>query len=181
MSVENYNSQRIASTDRWSLSSRIFHWGSVLLLIITWLMIMLHNNIEGGDYMSLHKAFGASVLFWMLARVVNRLLTRAPADVAMPLWQKLTAHATHLALYGLLIAMPVAGILMSVYGGRAVSVFGLFDIPVFVEVNRSSARFYNDLHTDIIWPLILLFTFMHIAAALYHQFVKKDGLLQRMR
>ncbi|WP_353511618.1 cytochrome b/b6 domain-containing protein [Psychrobacter sp. JCM 18903] len=43
------------------------------------------------------------------------------------------------------------------------------------------ARFYNDLHTDIIWPTIIAFTLIHIGAALYHQFVKKDNLIARIK
>lgn len=185
MAVENYNGH--ASTTgvkKWSATSRLFHWGSVILLIVTWAMITLNNNSDSNvDYMMLHKSFGASLLFWMIARFINRIFTKAPPPVTNnePLWQTAIAHLTHWALYALLFAMPIAGILMSVYGGRPVSVFGLFEIPVFVEINRSSARFYNDLHTGVIWPLILLFTAMHIGAALFHQFIKKDNLLARMR
>jgi len=70
---------------------------------------------------------------------------------------------------------------MSVYGGRPVDIFGLFEIPVFVTPDRSLARFYNDLHTGIIWPAIIMFTLAHIGAALYHQFIKKDNLIARMK
>ncbi len=50
----------------------------------------------------------------------------------------------------------------------------------FVEIDRSAARFYNDLHTDIIWPMILVFTVAHIGAALFHQFIQKDKLINRI-
>lgn len=166
---------------KWSISSRLFHWGSVLLLVITWAMIALNQNLEGNQYIALHKAFGVSLLFWMIARVINRLVTRSPAPLSMPKWQAMIAHLTHFALYGLLIAMPIAGVLMSVYGGRAVSVFGLFSIPVFVTPDRSMARFFNDLHVDIIWPMIIVFTLLHIGGALYHQLVIKDNLIGRMK
>jgi len=43
------------------------------------------------------------------------------------------------------------------------------------------ARFYNNLHTDVIWQAIIAFTAVHISAALYHQFVKKDNLIARMK
>lgn len=167
--------------NRWSLSSRIFHWGSVLLLAITWLMICLREYGEGYTFIDLHKAFGVSLLFWMLARLCNRFVTKDPKPVSMAGWQKAVAHFTHFALYLLLLAMPIAGVLMSMYGGHGVSMFGLFEIPTMVETNRSTARFFNDMHVDIIWPLILLFTAMHIVGALYHQFVQKDNLINRMK
>ncbi|WP_346243088.1 cytochrome b/b6 domain-containing protein [Psychrobacter sp. P11G5] len=94
---------------------------------------------------------------------------------------KKISQLTHFALYGLLIAMPVAGLLTSVYGGHAVDMFGLFEIPVFVDPNRSSARFYENIHTNIIWSMIIAFTLLHICAALYHQFILKDKLINRMK
>ncbi|WP_201533373.1 cytochrome b [Psychrobacter ciconiae] len=166
---------------KWSLSSRIFHWISALLLLITWILMLLYDQSESKLFIGLHKAFGMSLLFWMLARVINRLLTQAPPAVVMPKPQQIAAQLTHFALYALLIAMPIAGFLMSAYGGRPVDMFGLFEIPVFVAPDRTAARFYNDLHTDIIWPLLIVFTVLHIAGALYHQFVKKDNLIGRIK
>ena len=166
---------------KWPISSRIFHWISALLLLVTWLLMVLYQYTDTKLFIGLHKAFGISVLCWMIARVLNRLLTRAPAPVVMPKWQLLISQLNHFVLYALLIAMPVAGLLMSVYGGRPVAIFGLFEIPVFVTPDRSLARFFNDIHTDIIWPMIIAFTLLHIGAALYHQFILKDKLINRMK
>lgn len=166
---------------KWSATSRVFHWISAILLLITWAMMLLYSNLDSKVYIGLHKAFGVSLLFWMIARVINRIFTRAPPPAAMPKWQTLLSQLSHFALYALLIAMPIAGLLMSVYGGRPVDIFGLFQIPVFVTPDRGLARLYNDWHTDIIWPMIIAFTLIHIGAALYHQFVKKDNLMSRMK
>lgn len=175
--MSNVNS----NVSKWSVSSRVFHWISAILLLVTWVMILLYDNLDSNLYIGLHKSFGISLLFWMIARVINRLLTKAPPAAPMPKWQALLAHLTHFGLYALLIAMPMAGLLMTVYGGRPVDIFGLFQIPVFVTPDRGLARSYNDLHTDIIWPAIIAFTLIHIGAALYHQFVKKDNLIARMK
>lgn len=166
---------------KWAVSSRIFHWVSVILLILTWVMIYLNKDAQDFTYLQLHKAFGLSVLCWTIARVINRFLTKAPPDVPMPTWQTLSAHLTHLLLYGLLMAMPLAGWLMSMYGNHPVSFFGLFTIPVLVTPNKGTAAFFNNLHTHIIWPTLLAFSAMHIAAALYHQIIKKDHLIARMK
>ena len=103
---------------KWPISSRIFHWISALLLLVTWLLMVLYQYTDTKLFIGLHKAFGISVLCWMIARVLNRLLIRAPAPVVMPKWQLLISQLNHFVLYALLIAMPVAGLLMSVYGGR---------------------------------------------------------------
>lgn len=166
---------------KWALSSRVFHWVSVLLLIITWVMIMLNENADTFTYIKLHKAFGLSLLCWMVARVINRLVTKAPPDVPMPKAQTIIAHLTHLVLYCLLFAMPIAGFMLSMYGNHPVSMFGLFTIPVLVTPNPDTAEFFENLHTKIIWTLLLLFSGLHIAGALYHQLIKKDKLINRMR
>ena len=170
-----------SAVQKWPVSSRIFHWISAVLLLITWGMILLSENMGGSTYISLHKAFGLSLLCWMIARVINRLFTKSPPAMPGPKWQTGLSHLTHFALYATLIAMPIAGLLMTVYGGRPVDIFGLFQIPVFVTPDRGTARFYNDLHTNIIWPMIIAFTLLHIGAALYHQFIKKDNLIARMK
>lgn len=169
------------SMQRWPASSRLLHWISALLLLITWILMLVYGYTDSKVYIGLHKAFGMSVLFWTLARVVNRLFTKAPPPLPMPKWQVIISQLTHFALYALLIAMPIAGLLMSVYGGRPVDMFGLFEIPVFVTPDRSAARFYNDVHTDILWPMIIVFTLAHIGAALFHQFIMKDNLIGRIK
>ena len=173
--------EKVIQVQKWPVSSRIFHWISAILLLITWILIVVYQNTDQNLYINLHKAFGLSVLFWMIARAFNRLLIKVPAVVVMPPWQKKISQLTHLALYMILIAMPVAGLLTSVYGGHPVDMFGLFEIPVFVTPNRSTARFYENIHTGVIWPMIIAFTLLHIGAALYHQFILKDKLINRMK
>ena len=179
--IGQFMSDTNSTLSKWSVSSRIFHWISAVLLLVTWLMMFLNNNFDSSLYIGLHKSFGISLLFWMIARVINRVITKAPPSVPMPKWQLLLSYLSHFGLYALLIAMPMVGLLMSVYGGRPVDIFGLFQIPVFVTPDRTLARFYNNLHTDIIWQTILAFTAVHISAALYHQFIKKDNLIARIK
>lgn len=166
---------------KWSFASRFFHWISAILLLITWTMIFLYDNLDSNLYIGLHKAFGVSLLFWMIARVINRIFTKAPPAVLTPKWQMLLSRLSHFVLYALLIAMPIAGLMMSLYGGRPVDIFGIFQIPVLVTPDRGLARLFNDWHVDIIWPMIIAFTVLHIGAALYHQFVKKDNLIARIK
>lgn len=166
---------------KWPMISRVFHWASAILLVATWFLMFLYQSTDDRLYIGLHKAFGISLLCWMIARVISRVFVKAPPPVPMPKWQTIAAKLNHFILYAILIAMPVAGLLMSVYGGRPVDMFGLFQIPVFLTPDRGMARFYNDLHTDIIWPMIIAFTLLHIGAALYHQFIKKDNLIARMK
>ena len=166
---------------RWSLAARIFHWISVLLLIATWAMVQLNDDAITDTYLDLHKAFGLSVLFWTLGRMISRLIGQNPKDVYMPKWQSWISRLTHLALYLLLLAMPISAWFATMMRGDGVSMFGLFEIPAFLGQNGELARNLMHWHKDIFWPALLTFTGLHIVGALYHQFIMKDHLIKRMR
>ncbi|OOR93523.1 cytochrome B [Moraxella caviae] len=161
---------------KYSLAVRVFHWVGALLIL--WAVVLINM---GDDYIGLHKAVGASFLIWTLLRIITRFITKAPAPVPMPAWQTAVSHLTHLGLYVLMLAQPVSGLLMSMYGGRATSVFGLFEIPAMVSPDRDMARLFNEWHTGLIWTTLLVLIAAHVGAALYHQFVVKDNLISRMR
>lgn len=161
---------------KYTLAVRIFHWVGALLILAAFIAINL-----GDEYIGLHKSIGASFLIWTILRIITRVVTKAPSPLPAPAWQTAIAHLTHLALYVAMLAMPLTGMLMSMYGGRGVSVFGLFEMPMLVGVDADMARLMNAWHTDFVWTAMWLLIVLHIGAALYHQFVVKDNILARMR
>lgn len=169
---------------RWPLAVRVFHWLSIVFLLLVFSMIFLHENTDGagGLYISLHKAFGICFFFWISARLANRMLHKSqqPKPVVAPRWQQLTASLVHSLLYVVLLMMPMTGFLMTQFGGRATNMFGLFEIPLMVLPDREIGRLLNQLHTDLIWTALVLLTLSHVGAALYHHVVKKDATLKRM-
>ncbi len=145
-------------------------------------MITLHNSASSGEtYLNLHRAFGVSLLFWMIARVISRVISPTPASVPMPKWQTAVSHLTHLLLYAVLFAMPLSGILMTWYGGHSIDMFGLFELQSILTTDRGQARFFNNLHTDVLWPTLMVFTGLHILGAIQHQFIKKDNIMSRIK
>jgi hypothetical protein len=86
----------------------------------------------------------------------------------------------HLALYGLFFAVPLSGWAYSSAAGFPVVVFGVLPLPDFVPVDRALAETLKGLHKLCTLSLAAL-VLLHVAAALKHQFVDRDGLLQRMR
>ncbi len=164
------------TTQKYSLATRIFHWLGAVLLLVVWVL----SDI-GDDYIDLHKAVGVSFLIWTVLRILNRFISKAPAPVPMPKWQTAASHLTHLALYLAMLAMPISGLLMSMYGGRSTSVFGLFEIAPMVSPDRGMARFFNEVHEDVIFVGLIALIVAHVGAALYHQFVMKDNLIARMK
>lgn len=161
---------------KYSIATRIFHWLGALLLLATWIVIE-----QGEDYIMLHKSLGASFLIWTVLRIINRFASRAPASATTHAWWTVLAHLTHFGLYVAMLAMPLTGVLMSMYGGRGVSIFGVIDIPTLVSPNRDMASFFNDIHTGVVFYALAFLTVAHIGAALYHQFIIKDNLISRIR
>ena len=105
-----------------------------------------------------HVILGILTLVLVSIRVIVRLIHGAPA---LPEGEdprlKLVAHATHFILYAVLFLAPISGL---------VGWFGQIELGVFVH--------------DIMTTLLAVFAYLHIAAALYHQFVLKNGLIKRM-
>lgn len=161
-----------------SIATRLFHHIGLLLLAGTWVLIEFESSFANA--IGLHKAFGVSFLLWTLARLMNALVRPRLPKLAQPTWQIGLMHLTHFGLYGCMLAMPISGVLMSVYGGRPVDVFGIFQIPVFVTPDRDLSKLFNGLHTDIIFVSLLALIGAHIVGALYHQLILKDRLLSRM-
>lgn len=164
------------SVEKYTLATRVFHWVGVLLIIGAWVAIE-----QGEDYISLHKSLGASFLIWTFLRILNRFIAKAPPHPPMPKWQIGVAHLTHLGLYLAMIAMPLTGVLMSMYGGRGVSIFGLVTIPSMVGIDRDMSKLMNGIHTGAMFYVLIFLVVAHVAGALYHQFVMKDNLISRMK
>jgi cytochrome b561 len=127
-----------------------------------------------------HKSFGITVLALVVLRIVIRLIVGAPAYVR-PLGRLVhgAAGAGHLALYALMIAMPVSGYLSSVAGGHGVSFFGLFDLPNLVPENKALDDAASQAHFVFAWALGVTLG-LHLAAVVWHARVKRDEVLTRM-
>lgn len=161
---------------KYSIVTRAFHWIGALLIVIAVILINM-----GNQYIALHKAVGVSFLIWTVLRIINRFISKAPPALPAPKWQIAIAHLTHLGLYIAMLAMPTSGLLMSMYGGRATSVFGLFEIAPMVSPNRQLAGIFNELHTDFWFVFLVCLVIAHVGAALYHQFILKDNIIARMK
>ena len=181
------STQTVKEVNKWSPLIRLLHWGTVLLMAITWTFLLLHRQVgepSGNfNYIAIHKAIGTLTFGWMLVHAVSYLFAKKPsyAQLHMPNWQILVAKLVHVVLLLLLLAVPLAGILMTMYGGRPISMFGLFNMPVFVTPDPATAKFWYGLHTGIFWTAILTTLAIHVGAVIYHMVIKKDNVLKRMR
>ncbi|MDD3787057.1 MAG: cytochrome b/b6 domain-containing protein, partial [Hydrogenophaga sp.] len=100
-------------------------------------------------------------------------------ETAMPRWQRLAHHATHHGLYLLFFAVPLLGWAYSSAAGFPVVLFGVLPLPDFVPVSEELAGLIKPLHKLSAFTMMAL-VLLHVAGALKHQFVDRDGLLSRM-
>ncbi|MDP1028065.1 cytochrome b [Sphingomonas sp. KR1UV-12] len=169
---------RPEQTARYSTVAMWFHWTIAVLVIANLTIGIFHDAI---GFMSAHKAIGLTVLALTAGRVAWRITHRPPPLPARtPGWERGLAHATHWTLYLLMIAMPVTGWLMvsGTATRRPLTWFGLFDLP-YLPVGEAAGGFGHDAHGLLGW-LMLALVVLHIAAALRHRLILRDGILGRM-
>jgi cytochrome b561 len=131
-----------------------------------------------------HKWAGITILTLSAIRLLWRATHRPPAlpDAmvrGMPVWQQWAHHATHGLMYVLFFAVPLLGWAYSSATGFQIVVFGQIPLPDLVPASKELAEFLKPLHRLSAWALCALVV-MHVAAALKHQFVDRDGLIARM-
>lgn len=177
-----------APTQRYTLPAIALHWllalGLIGLLAFGWYMVGLPFSPTKLKYYNWHKWAGVTLLLLSVLRLVWRLTHRPPAlpsamAAAMPRWQHLAHHGVHHLLYVLFFAVPLIGWAYSSAAGFPIVWFGLWQLPDFVPVNAALAEAIKPWHMISAYTLAALVV-LHIAAALKHQLVDRDGLLRRM-
>lgn len=161
-----------------------FHWLVVALLAVEfaagWLMPDLRRGVTPAGLLSFHMSFGVVILAVMFARLMWRLGSRVPiAEPASPWWQELAAQWTHYLLYIFTILLPVSGLWIASTHGWSVNVFGIGTLQPLVTPDANMTRLADLTHIAIITVVLALIA-AHVAAALYHYFILKDTVLQRM-
>jgi cytochrome b561 len=150
-------------------------------------MVRLDDLLARFALTQVHKSWGVVIFALALLRLGWRLASpRPPLPAAMPRWQRRAAAATHAALYALMLLLPVTGWLLA--SASPVQdllqmqnlVFGRIALPdPFVPGSDALDRAFRTLHAGAAIALAALLA-VHVAAALRHQFVDRDGLLARM-
>ena len=168
----------------YTLTARTLHWITATLVLINLPLGLVIANKWGGpmqDWLyNLHRSIGATVIPVILVRFLYRLTHRPPPLPAdMPPIQQLAAHANHWLLYGLLIVQPFLGWIGTSAFPATITVFGLFDLPSIWSEDRAFSDLILTVHAFVALAIACLVV-AHIGAALYHYYVRKDGILQRM-
>ncbi|WP_279482967.1 cytochrome b [Aureimonas sp. SK2] len=165
--------------------ARILHW-TVAILVLALVpvgLVMTGDGIARGLQDTLfiaHKNLGTVVLVLMLARIAYRLTHRPPPlPAGLPPLQRRVAAAVHGVLYLVLAVMAVSGFVRVQAGGFPIELLDALGLPPLVPRSDAVAETAKRIHVLTHYPLIALIA-LHIAGAIHHAAVRRDGLIRRM-
>jgi cytochrome b561 len=154
---------------------------AVGVVVLGWALLAAPRNTPTRELLLLwHRSLGLVILAAMLFRLAWRSrhppppLPRTVAPLAAAL-----ARATHFSLYAILVAMPVAGYVNSAAAGHTVSLFGLVAVPPLLAENGRLSQAAITIHLAGQY-FLYGFAALHVAGALYHAVIRRDGVLERM-
>lgn len=168
---------------QWGAVSKWFHWIVALGILGNgiWglLMTEMSPSMSKINIYALHKSIGLTILALFALRLAWRLYDGAPPDEPAPRWQRIVAHATHVLLYGFILALPLTGWWFNSLHGYPLQWFKLFNLPALAAKNDDMARIAHAVH-EYLFYLLLLVLIGHVGAALKHHVFDRDNVLRRM-
>jgi cytochrome b561 len=169
---------------RYGAVAQFFHWATAILVLVAFIFgpggseERVYSLAKDFDR-QLHETLGLSVFALVLMRLAWRAFDGTPEDPPMPPWMRLSSRAGHVALYVLLFAVPLTAITGAWLEGHPLTFLGNVRIgPMLAEAHDAGSTI-AEIHTWL-GDTILWVAGAHAAAALYHHFIRRDGVLRSM-
>ena len=170
---------RTTNTDeKFGRVSRMLHWTTAILFLslipMGFFTSMIPYDVPWRQgYYVVHKTIGFIVLFLVIVRIVWHFRSPAPA-LANNLrgWERKCAKTAHLALYFVMLAVPISGFVMSTYGGKW-SHFFVWDLPMLWDKDMEAIKPFGLLHKVVLPYVCLLLIGAHVIGALKHHFIDR--------
>ncbi|MDQ4136051.1 MAG: cytochrome b [Pseudomonadota bacterium] len=168
----------------YSPAQKALHWATALLIVTTVPIALTMTRLGPGSVTDtlyeLHKSFGLLIFGLALGRVTLRLMRGAPPLVpGLPSWQRAAAHGSHIALYILIVLVPVLGWAGTSACCAPVNLFWTVPLTLPVPGGMETAERIFALHKAMALTLAGIVV-IHVAAALYHHLIRRDDTLRRM-
>jgi len=170
---------------RYSPAQKWLHWLTAALVVLVMIpvgltMTRLGEGETTNTLYELHKSFGVIVFSLAVVRAVLRLIRGAPPlEPGIPAWQRFAAHVSHYALYMLIILVPITGWVATSACCPPVNLFWTVPVTLPVTGGADFSKAVFRLHYGFVYTLMGLVA-VHVAAALQHHFIRRDGTLRRM-
>ncbi|MBB1125677.1 cytochrome b [Thiospirillum jenense] len=179
------------STDDTQLSTRYgivaqsFHWLVVVLIVGLLVTNALRESAPKGEeaymmYLGLHMSVGILLFFITIARIAWARVTPPPAPISSaPQWSLAAARIAHVLLNLATLFIPIFGYLRIATKGFDAQFFGV-SIPSITGDIRWLHEVMEVLHGDVMVIGLMTLLILHVAAAIWHQYILRDGALERM-
>ncbi len=178
------SSPSASTATRYTAPAIGLHWLLALMIVGSFSLGVYMTDLPFSPtrlkYYNWHKWAGVTILALSFVRLAWRISHRPPPDLAMPAWQATAAHATHHGLYALFFIVPLVGWAYSSAAGFPIVWFGVLPLPDFVPVDKALAEAIKPWHERSAMLMAAL-VLLHVAGALKHQFIDRDGLIDRLR
>ncbi len=173
-----------ASIRGYSTAARVLHWTAALFVAILVPVGLAMTRTGQGPLTNalyeLHKSFGILIFVVMLARAAFRLVRGAPPPApGLSAVELFLSKAVHVALYVLLLAMPISGYVGVSMCCSPVNLFWTVPVPIQFSGSEATVKSILWMHSMASYVLIGLFI-LHMAGVVNHAMIKRDGVLARM-
>jgi len=170
--------------DRYSRLSITMHWLMLILLVTVAATMELRGVVPKGDPLrevlrTWHYMLGLSVFALVWLRLLLQRGPTPPIVPAPPAWQNAAARLMHVALYTLMIGLPILGWLTLSAKGKPIPFFLGLQLPALIAESKATASWLKELHEAGATAGYVLVG-LHAAAGLYHHYIQRDNTLARM-
>jgi len=133
-----------------------------------------------GTLIDLHLSFGVLIFSIVLLRLFWRIAHPVPVTMQhVPVWQAVLARWSHRLFYVVLTVSPILGWASASARNWEIALFGVVNVPALLPPKARIGYLTGDVHMALSWFLLAMIA-IHVGAALYHRFILRDGVLQRM-
>lgn len=177
----------LRNTDtNWGSVARAFHWGTGALILGMFAYGLWMSEFPAREdrayHYAIHASIGISLLALMVARIIWRALNTSPKPpLGSSAWEITAARIGHVGIYVLVFATLVAGWFLAGSGRRTLdyALFGIVPMPNMLGTGSPYHKPLEEAHALLAYAMIALVV-VHVAAAIWHARVKRDGVLKRM-
>lgn len=166
---------------RYGAVAQFLHWSTAIFVVLAWVLGQTIDDLPKAVGLFAHISAGLAVLAVVIVRLMWRLIDAPPKTEETPLgvWLDRAGRFAHLALYALLIVVPIVGIVTQFGRGQALPLFGFSEIASPWPADRAFARSVKEVH-ETLSNVLIVTAGVHAVAALAHHWLLRDRTLTRM-